>query len=212
MRVDLMGRTFGLLTVIRFSKSVRVGVHSTRLYWLCRCKCGNQTEAQGENLKTGNTVSCGCMQGKRIAPIRDPLHCKSAERTAWRAMWARCTYPKAIRYARYGGRGITVCDRWKDFSLFLEDLGPRPSAEYSLDRFPNVDGHYEPGNVRWGTLIQQARNKGDFNVMVPLDGKLVTVAEWAEVTGRDPFRVRSRISRGWSPERAVENVRLFQRA
>ncbi len=80
------------------------------------------------------------------------------EYRAWSAMWTRCTNPKGDFYARYGGRGIVVCERWNDFRLFLEDVGPAPSPAHSIDRI-NVDGNYEPGNVRWASGAMQQQNR-----------------------------------------------------
>ena len=161
MRQNLNGKRFGSLTVLAFSKSVPRGVHSSKTLWICVCECGMTTEVLADNLRSGNTVSCGCLKGKRVAPIVHPEALRSAERLAWRNMWLRCTCPINVRFARYGGRGISVCDRWKKFSLFLEDMGPRPSSKYSIDRIDN-EGNYEPRNCRWATAIQQRRNRSDY--------------------------------------------------
>ena len=161
MRAEMVGKIFGILTVIGFSRSERRGEHSTKLYWLCLCSCGNTTEASADNLRVGNTRSCGCQRGKHIAPLVAPMDLRSAERTAWRNMWLRCTCPSNVRFSEYGGRGITICERWKDFTAFLEDVGPRPASNLSIDR-KDVNGNYEPGNVRWATTVEQRRNRRDY--------------------------------------------------
>lgn len=122
---------------------------------------------------------------------------------SWCAMVQRCTNPKHEHYANYGGRGVQVCDRWRvDFDAFLADVGPRPSRQHSLDRHPAADGNYEPGNVRWATKTEQARNRRT-NRVEEMDGERLTVAEWAERYGLGRQVVVSRLERGWSLKRAL---------
>lgn len=116
-------------------------------------------------------------------------------------MIQRCEYPKARDYARYGGRGIRVCARWRgSFAAFTEDMGERPPG-MQLDRIDN-DGNYEPGNVRWATVAEQSANKST-NRKLTIGGVTLTVTEWARSRGLDPFTVFRRVYRGWSAERAV---------
>lgn len=125
----------------------------------------------------------------------------TAEYNAWSSMRKRCMNPSAKNYPRYGGRGITICERWAtDFAAFLEDMGPRPSADHSLDRIDN-DGPYSPENRRWADRYEQARNRGN-NRRVTFRGREMTVIEAAELSGTSINLVRSRIKRGWSIERA----------
>lgn len=84
------------------------------------------------------------------------------EYRVWAGMHQRCGNPKNVRYSRYGGRGISVCEQWSDFACFLEDMGKRPSKDHSLDRYPDNDGNYEPGNCRWATRSQQQQNKATY--------------------------------------------------
>jgi hypothetical protein len=144
---------------------VGTDVHRLTL-WLCLCDCGNHTIVSGRHLTSGDSRSCGCMQreaafttGKANTTHGHSRRGKiTAEYRAWFHMWARCTNPNVERYPHYGQRGIRVCRRWKRFEKFYADVGPRPSAQHSLDRINN-DGHYEPGNVRWATRSEQRRNR-----------------------------------------------------
>lgn len=130
--------------------------------------------------------------------------CASMEYSVWCAMKKRCYLKNHIGYASYGGKGVTVCARWlESFENFLADMGDRPGYEYSLDRWPAKDGNYEPGNCRWATDFEQARNRSD-NVLVPLNGKMVAVSEWADATGGNAHLVYDRMTQqGWSAERAI---------
>ena len=160
MRAELTGKTFGRLLVLGFSRSVPRGVHSSKVYWDCLCACGTPIDVLADNLRSGNTVSCGCMRGKRIRPAFASGHPRSAEHLAWRNMWMRCTQETYVRFKDWGGRGITVCEEWRVFEPFFEYVGPRPSLRHSIDRIDN-DGNYEPGNVHWATPSQQRRNRRD---------------------------------------------------
>ncbi len=133
----------------------------------CRCKCGTEKAVGAISLKHGNTRSCGCLRIEIQTTHGFTGHPLSQ---TWRGMIARCTNPNAQSYANYGGRGIKVCDRWLDPWLFAEDIereiGPRPEGVdesgrvlYSLDRWPDNDGNYEPGNVRWATQSEQVLNQ-----------------------------------------------------
>jgi hypothetical protein len=136
-----------------------------------------------------------------------PQGSASPEYAAWNAMRARCGNPKNPRYKRYGARGIKVCDRWQNsFDNFLEDItreiGLRPSPQHSLDRFPNNDGDYEPGNVRWATDVEQANNRRSSR-LIELDGETRTLAEWCRVKGISPKTVCQRESYGWNIAKAL---------
>jgi len=114
----------------------------------------------------------------------------------------RCTKPEKSTYRFYGGRGIKVCDRWREsYENFIEDVGPRPSPEHSLDRIDN-SGDYCPENVRWATKKEQARNKRN-NRMIEYRGEQKALAEWAEIAGIAPQALTRRLGRGWSMEDAM---------
>lgn len=128
-------------------------------FWLCRCDCGVEKEFQVAHVRTGNSKSCGCM---RLQLMREgnTIHgmSRTIEYSIWGGMIDRCYNPNSGNYRHWGDRGIVVCDRWRDsFEAFLEDMGKRPSPTHSIDRINN-DGNYEPGNVRWATPSEQARN------------------------------------------------------
>jgi len=130
-------------------------------------------------------------------------HNKLPERRAWLDMIRRCTNPKTVNYGDYGGRGIAVCPQWvKSFEKFLVDVGRRPSKKHSLDRYPNNDGNYEPGNVRWATSRQQLLNRRN-NRILEVDGQSKTITEWAESSGLSPMTIHQRIKVGWPMKDAV---------
>jgi hypothetical protein len=117
-------------------------------------------------------------------------------------MKSRCYCETTIRFADYGGRGISVCDRWRDdFAAFLADVGQKPTPKHSLDRI-DVDGNYEPGNVRWATIREQNTNTRR-SIYATIDGVTLPIIEWAEKNGLYQELVAARLRRGWSPEDAV---------
>lgn len=121
---------------------------------------------------------------------------------SWCGMIQRCTDTNHVKYHRYGGRGIKVCDRWlQSFELFFEDMGPRPTG-MTLDRINN-DGHYEPGNCRWATNEEQA-NKRSTNRVIEHNGEKKTVSEWAQYIGISYSALQSRIERGWPLDLALD--------
>lgn len=121
---------------------------------------------------------------------------------SWDAMIHRCTRPSATQYSFYGGRGISVCERWKTYANFLADVGERPSKRHSLDRYPNKNGNYEPGNVRWATAKEQANNTRRTRNISAL-GQTLSLQQWADRTGINCDVIYQRLKHGWSPERAV---------
>lgn len=165
--IDLTGRRFGRLTVVRRVED-RVTPSGRRIaQWLCYCECGGQCVVQGWNLSRGLTRSCGCYAREQHVKRGQTMNLKhghnrrkavSPEYQSWRSMIQRCENPNAYDYARYGGRGITVCERWRScFENFLADMGPRPSPQHTLDRI-DPNRNYEPGNCRWATKAEQSRN------------------------------------------------------
>ncbi len=167
------------------------------LYWKCRCICGLIRDVQAGNIENGSSVSCGCVHKTKHGGI------ETTEYTIWKGIKQRCLNPKNKHYDRYGGRGINVCERWlHSFPNFLADVGKRPSKQHSLDRFPNNDGNYEPGNVRWATQSQQMRNACT-NVYVSFRGETDVFVSMIEKTSLNQSTVRRRLSRGWTIELAL---------
>lgn len=152
--VDLTGKKFGKLTVIERTENI-----GNRVAWLCKCDCGNEKVVRGDDLKTGNTKSCGCYRDefKRVHGHNTKRHGRTPEYTSWNHMMQRCYNPKNNMYEFYGAKGVTVCERWHEFKNFIEDMGEKPSTGHTIDRI-DVYGNYEPSNCRWATREQQDRN------------------------------------------------------
>lgn len=155
---DLTGLRFGFLVAER--RVPRVQGDGPHARWQCRCFCGGVTVVQATDLKSGGTKSCGCHRA-RLAPPSTLAHGHARRRSAtymtWDSMVQRTTNPRNPNWPYYGGRGITLCVRWRSFELFLADMGERP-AGLTLDRIDNDRG-YEPENCRWATKSEQQLNQ-----------------------------------------------------
>jgi hypothetical protein len=155
-----IGDVFHRLTIIDTAEAFKRS--GTR--FLCRCECGNERVVKQSHLRAETIKSCGCLISE-ITAKRNASHGKSKTRiyNIWASMKARCFNPKKDKYKYYGGRGVTVCERWRNsFENFLADMGEPPSARHSIDRINN-DGNYEPSNCRWATPLEQAHNKRNIN-------------------------------------------------
>lgn len=191
-----MPEVFGRLTVLKeLSPS-----NGRRI--LCRCSCGEVKEFPYANLISGNTKSCGCYRRQRTAEKNTTHGLHSVpEYSIWKQMRQRCSNPNNDRFQDYGGRGVTVCERWHSFENFLLDMGSRPSVEHSIERRENESG-YCPENCYWGTRIEQGNNKRN-NHLVTFDGKTLTLAEWSRKVGLRGLTIMRRLEAGWSTEKAL---------
>lgn len=209
VKKDLTGERFGRLTVVsRGPDQVSAG-GKIRACWNCVCDCGKHCLTAGFCLKSGNTKSCGCikmeiLQGRCGENHPLYLHGKatSPEYHSWNGAVLRCQNESYESYRNYGGRGISVCDRWANsFAAFLEDMGNRPPGT-SLDRI-DVNGNYEPGNCRWASAKTQSRNQRK-TIYIEIDGEKRSLPEWAEISGIPEPTIRSRYGKlGWPGKEAV---------
>lgn len=162
--LDLTGKRYGKLVAIKKTPKRK----NNQIVWEWQCDCGTVTEKPYGNIKRGYTLSCGCLT-EELGMTRNKVHGHwsgdkpTREYNSWQCMKQRCSNPKATDYENYGGRGISVCNRWLDsFENFLKDMGERPE-EMTLDRI-NPDGNYEPKNCRWADAKTQSKNKREVTV------------------------------------------------
>jgi hypothetical protein len=174
----------------------------------CVCDCGNKATVSVYNLVHGTTSSCGCMKSEMVA-AKNWRHGASqrgkmrSEYRIWKGIMQRCSNPNNPQYKDYGGRGITMCQQWIDsFETFLNDVGPRPSLEYTLDRINNDLGYF-PGNCHWATEVEQQRNQRG-NRKITIDGETHYLTDWALLVGIKQGTISTRIHKlGWTEEEAI---------
>lgn len=174
---DLTGQRFGRLVAVAREPE------NWKSYWVCRCDCGAETRVLMDSLVRDHTRSCGCLlkDARRLNTRTHGLSHKSPLYKTWTAVKERCYNPKSRYYRLYGGRGISLCDEWRDdFNAFLADLGD-PPPRMTFDRIDN-DGNYEPGNCRWATKRQQASNRAN-SYKIQHDGGFVSLSHFAEIHG-----------------------------
>lgn len=214
---NISNQTFGRLTALGLIDITPTG----RTIWFCQCACGGTVSARSDHLRGGVTKSCGCLEQERRERKFTPKPKKRRESRAtggttkirhgmsysslyrvWQHMTKRCRNPKDDHYPSYGGRGIIVCDEWRhsfqtyhDYVTRLPDYG---KESYTLDRIDN-NGDYEPGNVRWATKTEQARNTRQ-NQMITFDGKTQCISAWAVEIGMNRKTLDKRLKSGWSVE------------
>lgn len=198
---NIEGQRFGRLVAVRPSGKTK---HRLSI-WECICDCGGTARSTIGNLRGGQSRSCGCWRSEAVKAPRshgDARRGGTKEYIAYRNMIARCGNPLNASYPNYGGRGVSVCERWlSGYSEFLSDVGRAPSSEHSIDRI-NPHGDYRPDNVRWVTMIDQQRNRRH-HVRVTWEGRDRILGELCSEHGLHRHTVMDRLHRGWTLERAL---------
>lgn len=201
---DLSGQQFGRWTAIAESTRDRAG----NVMWRCKCECGVVRDVSSNSLRNGKSKSCGCWNSEKARARLTTLVTKHGLTlhplyTVWNDMKARCFNRKDRSYPRYGGRGITVCNEWRnEFQTFYNWATVNGYARgLQIDRIDN-EGNYEPCNCRWATRSENGRNKRN-NRIIEFNGKAVCLSEWGEMTGLTAETIHKRIKRGWPLDRVL---------
>ena len=192
---NLTGARFGNWVVIKHAPASKDG--KTR--WQCRCNCGRESVVRAASLLAGRSTQCKSCSGSTNRLVHGKS--QSPEYAAWRSIHARCENTNNIGYGNYGGRGLTVCERWQSFDAFYKDMGPRPGTGFSVERIDNTRG-YSPTNCMWATQKQQHRNKRT-NRRITFQGKTQCLQDWAAETGLSRQCISHRLKRGWTIESAL---------
>lgn len=198
----LIGKTFNRLTVVEtLHRNARY-----EMLLLCSCSCGGSVTVPYPRLKSGNTKSCGCLQPEVVRSTGRAQRTHGGSNTptyeTYRSMIDRCYNPNTPGYAYWGGRGITVCPQWLEgYAAFKRDMGTRPKGK-TLDRYPNNDGNYEPGNCRWATPSEQGRNTRATRYLT-IQGVTKPLIEWSEEFSVCSTTILDRLHRGWPVEEAI---------
>lgn len=203
--IELTGKTFGRLTVIKRVDDYisPKGYHTPQ--WLCKCECGNEVIVHACHLRSGHTVSCGCFNLEKASTMfktHDLTHTRLYH--TWSNMKTRCYNSNNKRYKDYGDRGISICKEWKeDFQNFYDwSMANGYKENLTIDRI-DVNGNYEPSNCRWVEMKIQQRNKTN-NKLITINGESRCLPEWCERFNIRYGKVKSRIYKcHWSPEKAL---------
>lgn len=197
--IDATGERHNRLEAVR-----RVGSKGRQPRWIFRCDCGNETESSIGAVRAGYIKSCGCLIGEaNRARLLKHGYKGTPTYLSWQNAKARCYNPKNKRFSDYGGRGITMCDRWREnFEAFLEDMGERPDGD-SIDRIDN-NGNYEPGNCRWASKGQQNGNVRG-RLRIEYEGQSYSIKEFSRLMGVDFANLYYRVRKaGQDPVQAVK--------
>lgn len=204
-----IGARYGLLTVLRLGPP---GTQKKKRRWVCRCDCGNEVTRRVSELTGGRAYSCGCVKREHIGPRKTKEGALSGTRSGrtWYMMMERCYNPKDVNYANYGGRGIVVCEEWRQsLRQFCLDMGERPEG-MSIDRIDN-DGPYSKDNCRWATAAEQRRNTRR-TIRVEWEGSLWLLVDLCLELNLSYSMIRARLRAGWPLGKAVsEPVRRTAR-
>jgi len=202
-RINEVGNSYSRLRVIALSNG------GDRTRWICVCDCGSFKVADGAKLRNGHTKSCGCLRLTNRFVAHG--HAAGGETKAsptyvsWASMLTRCTNPKSAGYSGYGGKGVEVCQSWKDFSQFLADMGERPTG-LTLERKDNDKG-YSPENCKWATKTEQARNRG-MVLSVLYQNQVKSLAQWCAELKLDYAKTYHLVrTRKLSLEDAIERLK-----
>jgi len=197
--IDLTGKTFNQLTIIHKNGTDKYG----KPMWFCECTCGNTKTILGTSIRNGSTKSCGCLRKKQLSQrVKTHGLSKTVEYKIWKGIKKRCFNSSCKAFPNYGGRGITICDIWKnDAQAFIDYIGSRPSNEYSIERINN-NKNYEPGNIKWATRQEQNGNQRS-NRLITIKDKTKNVAQWGKISPVATSTIYSRLNKGWPPEDAV---------
>lgn len=171
---------------------------------LVSCTCGKGKIIYPTQLLSGKARSCGCLRNE-LSGARTRTHglSNTSEHRIWKGIIKRCYNQNAPHFERYGGRGIAVCAEWRhDFKAFLGYVGPRPTPKHSIDRYPNPDGNYEPGNVRWAVQCEQVRNSTRTKFL-EVNGERLCLSDWGKRLGLAPDSITRRIKAGWPIDQAL---------
>lgn len=205
------GHKFGDLTFLEedFHEKEVTGFQKYRKA-VVQCFCGRKFITRISGLKNGRVTSCGCRRKDGLLKrITRHNQSESSEYASWEAMKARCLNPKNKFYNNYGGRGITVCDKWLDFKNFINDMGKKPSKEYTIDRI-DVNGNYEPHNYRWSDKHTQCRNRRT-NVKFEINGETKILMDIARENNLHQQTIKDRISKGMTIEEAISKSYKYTR-
>ena len=208
IKINRIGQVYGRLTVVR--------LHSLRpTKWECECSCGKSTIVRSGHMVNGHTQSCGCVASEAIA-LRNTTHGgasvkivhggsvgkKSKEYRTWTGLKTRCFNQNHHSYSDYGGRGISICERWNcSYESFLEDMGEAPTQYHTIERV-DVNKNYEPGNCKWATQKEQANNRRNNHFLTHL-GETMTISQWSEKCGLKQQLIADRIRLGWDASMAL---------
>lgn len=191
---ELIGKKFNMLTPYMFG-----GITNKKTRWWCKCDCGNIVLVYATNLVNGHSKSCGCLHLKSLGLSKSRIY------SIYTGMVNRCYNPNSKEYKNYGGRGISVCEKWLgengSYLFYLWATRHGYKENLSIDRIDNNKG-YSPDNCRWATLIEQANNKRN-NIKLTYNGETKTVKEWSRIVGLKYPTLMNRVKSGWCPEKAL---------
>jgi len=200
-----VGNVYGKLTVLEFLPNY----HNTgrAAYWRCLCECGNVVAVNGGELRSGKIRTCSKRCGHTTHGHAGRGK-QTPEYRCWRDILRRCYDPGFKSYHNYGGRGVVMCNRWKDsFAAFFRDVGPRPSVKHSIDRIDN-NGNYESANCRWATKSIQDNNRRT-NHLITFNGVTKTLTQWAATLGIQPTTLYFRLTKlHWTLKKAMTTPKL----